>query len=201
MLWRAAACYYEVMEFTKPDFTHQLLIAMPGMADPRFARALTYVFKHDDEGAIGLVVNKPLALPVHKLLSDLGLPSLAALSRPEQPVLYGGPVQPQMGFVLHREAGPWSSCMPVAEGICVTNSRDILDAIAQGHGPGDYLVALGYAGWSAGQLEGEMAQNAWLTCNPDDMLLFSLPLEQRWQAAADKLGVDIRLLSDQVGHA
>ena len=189
------------MEFTQANFTHQLLIAMPGMADPRFFRSLTYIFRHDDEGAIGLVINKPLDLQLHKLLSDFHLPVLANLPRPAQPVMFGGPVQPQMGFVLHREPGPWSSCMTIADNICVTNSRDILDAISQGKGPADYLVVLGYAGWSPGQLEEEMALNAWLTCAPDDELLFSLPFEQRWQAAADRLGVDIRLLSDQVGHA
>lgn len=190
------------MEFKNANFTNQLLIAMPAMADPRFAETLTYVFQHDENGAVGLVINRPLELRVSKLLEEIRLPALSPLRRPELPVLFGGPVQPEMGFVIHREPGPWASCKLVGDDICVTNSRDILDAISQGKGPDDYLVVLGYAGWSAGQLEQEMAWNSWLSCPADPDLLFGLPFDMRWQAAASKLGVDLRLLSsDQVGHA
>ena len=195
------ACYYKSMEFTNANFTHQILIAMPGMADPRFSETLTYIIKHDEEGAVGLVINKPLDLPLSRLLTEISLPPLEPLPTPEPHVLFGGPVQPNMGFVLHRDNGHWNACTAVADGIFVTSSRDILDAISQGKGPSEYLVALGYAGWSAGQLEDEMAQNAWLTCDPDTELLFELPFAKRWQAAALRLGVDLRLLSDQVGHA
>jgi putative transcriptional regulator len=188
------------MEFANANFTHKILIAMPAMADPRFAETLTYIIKHDEDGAVGLVINKPLDLPLAQLLTEIRLPPLGGTPA-ESPVLFGGPVQPQMGFVLHREAGPWSSCTPVDDDICITSSRDILDAISQGKGPHDFIVALGYAGWSPGQLEEEMANNSWLTCDADYELLFGLPYEQRWQAAASRLGVDLRLLSDQVGHA
>lgn len=198
-----AALNTENMEFENTNFRHQLLIAMPAMADPRFVESLTYIFQHDENGAVGLVINKPLTLRLDKLLEEIRLPAFSGGGvRVKQPVMFGGPVQPEMGFVLHRDSGPWSSCMTVADNICVTNSRDILDAISQGKGPSDYLVALGYAGWSAGQLEEEMALNSWLTCPADEELLFSLPYEQRWKAAADRLHVDLRLLSsDQIGHA
>ena len=188
------------MEFTDANFTHKILIAMPAMADPRFVDSLTYIIKHDHDGAVGLVINKPLELSLSQLLTEINLPRLRP-ARVEMPVLYGGPVQPQMGFVLHREEGPWSATTPVADDIYITSSRDILDAISQGLGPQHYLVTLGYAGWSPGQLEDEMAMNAWLTCDADAELLFDLPYESRLQAAASRLGVDLRLLSDQVGHA
>jgi len=194
------SCYYKSMEFTDANFTHKILIAMPAMADPRFAETLTYIIKHDHDGAVGLVINKPLELSLSQLLTEINLPRLQA-APVEMPVLYGGPVQPQMGFVLHREEGAWNACTQVEDDIYITSSRDILDAISQGKGPHDYLVTLGYAGWSPGQLEDEMGQNAWLTCDADVDLLFGLPYEQRWQAAASRLGVDMRLLSDQIGHA
>lgn len=189
------------MELENANFTHQCLIAMPAMADPRFAHALTYIIKHDEEGAVGLVVNKPLELPLTKLLSEISTQLVAPLRHPEQPVLFGGPVNTQMGFVLHRERGDWSSTLPISGDICVTSSRDILDAIARGQGPDDYLVVLGYAGWAAGQLEEEMAANAWLTCPADHDLLFNLPFEQRWQAGIHKLGIDPVFLASEAGHA
>jgi putative transcriptional regulator len=189
------------MSFETANFTHQCLIAMPAMADPRFAHSLTYVIKHDEDGAVGLVVNKPLNLPLTKLLSEINTTQVAPLRHPEQPVLFGGPVNPQMGFVLHQVEGQWNSTLPISDGICVTSSRDILDAIAQGQGPDDYIVVLGYAGWSAGQLEQEMADNAWLTCPVDTELLFSLPFEQRWQAGIHRLGIDPAFLASEAGHA
>lgn len=189
------------MTLENANFTHQCLIAMPAMADPRFAHSLTYIIKHDEDGAVGLVVNKPLQLPLTKLLSEISSEIIAPLRHPEQPVLFGGPVNTQMGFVLHRETGEWNSTLPIHEGICVTSSRDILDAIAQGAGPDDYIVVLGYAGWSAGQLEQEMGANAWLNCPVDTDLLFNLPFEQRWQAGIKKLGVDPAFLTSEAGHA
>lgn len=189
------------MTFENANFTHQCLIAMPLMADTRFAHTLTYIIKHDEEGAVGIVVNKPMELPLTRLLAEISTPVTAPLRHPQQPVLFGGPVSPQMGFVLHRQRGDWNTTMPVADGICVTSSRDILDAIAQGEGPDDYIVALGYAGWSAGQLEQEIAENAWLTCPADSQLLFDVPLDQRWQAGIKRLGIDPSFLSNDAGHA
>ncbi len=189
------------MTLENANFTHQCLIAMPAMADPRFAHTLTYIIKHDEDGAVGLVVNKPLQLPLTKLLSEISTNLVAPLRHPEQPVLFGGPVNTQMGFVLHREEGHWNSTLPIHDGICVTSSRDILDAIAQGDGPDDYLVVLGYSGWGAGQLEQEMAANAWLSCPVDADLLFNVPYEARWQAGIKRLGIDPAFLSADAGHA
>lgn len=189
------------MTFENANFTHQCLIAMPAMADPRFAHTLTYIIKHDEDGAVGIVVNKPMELPLTRLLAEISSTVVAPLRHPKQPVLFGGPVNPQMGFVLHRQRGDWNSTMPVAEGICVTSSRDILDAIAQGEGPDDYIVALGYSGWSAGQLEQEMAENAWLTCPADSALLFDVPLDERWHTGIKRLGIDPSFLSSDAGHA
>jgi putative transcriptional regulator len=189
------------MTLDNANFTHQCLIAMPAMDDPRFAHSLTYIIRHDDEGAVGLVVNKPLELPLTTLLSEISASAVAPLRHPEQRVMFGGPVNPQMGFVLHREQGDWGNTLPVSDGIYVTSSRDILDAIARGEGPDDYLVALGYAGWGAGQLESEMAANAWLTCPADAELLFSVPFEDRWQTGIHRLGVDPAFLASEAGHA
>jgi len=189
------------MTLENANFTHQCLIAMPAMADPRFAHTLTYIIKHDEEGAVGLIVNRPTELHLARLLKEINAEPSAPLRQPELPVLFGGPVNPQMGFVLHREAGNWSSTLPVADGIYVTSSRDILDAIAKGEGPQDYLVALGYAGWEPGQLEAEMAENAWLNCTADTDLLFDLPFEARWQASIHKLGIDPAFLASEAGHA
>jgi putative transcriptional regulator len=184
------------------NLTHHCLIAMPAMADGRFVHALTYIIRHDDNGAVGLMVNKPLNLPLARLLSEVNNGAVATLLRhPDQPVLFGGPVNPQMGFVLHQDAGHWNSTLPVHDGICVTSSRDILSAIAQGQGPDNYLVALGYAGWGAGQLEQEIVNNTWLTCPADTDLLFGLPFEQRWQASIHKLGIDPAFLASEAGHA
>ena len=189
------------MTLPTSNFTHHCLIAMPDMEDSRFSETVTYIVKHDDEGAVGLVVNKPLELTLDQLLTEVGLPLLAPLTDPETPVLFGGPVSSEAGFVLHRDKGVWNSSLEVEGGLCVTSSRDILDAISQGKGPKDFLVVLGYAGWAAGQLEKEMAENSWLTCPADENILFDMPYELRWQAAAQKIGVNLSLLTGQIGHA
>ena len=190
------------MTLPNSNFTNQCLIAMPEMGDSRFAQSVTYIVRHDAEGAVGLVLNRPLELMVSDLLSEVRLPVISPLKRPEQPVLFGGPVSTEAGFVLHRgEKGHWNSTMEVDEGLCVTSSRDILDAISQGKGPELFQIMLGYAGWTGGQLEKEIADNAWLVCPADENLLFEMPYELRWEAAAQRIGVDLHLLSDQVGHA
>lgn len=183
------------------NYTHQCLIAMPAMADPRFAHAITYIVKHDEEGALGLVINKPLDISLKSLLDEVLKPEQPVSGEVERPVLFGGPVNTQMGFVLHRERGEWGNTLPIEDGIYVTTSKDILDAIASGLGPQSYLVALGYAGWTPGQLEQEMKENAWLTCPANPDLLFSVPLEQRWEAGIRSLGVDPAFLASEAGHA
>lgn len=176
------------------------LIAMPAMDDPNFARGLTLLCQHDEQGAMGLLVNRVSDFRLGDLLRQMRIetadPALAA-----QPVLIGGPVQPERGFVLHDDGRQWASTLPIGERLAVTTSRDILEAMARGEGPQHALVVLGYAGWTAGQLEGELAENVWLTVPADRDILFSLPLEQRWQAAAERLGVDLGRLTDYSGRA
>ncbi len=180
---------------------NQLLVAMPSLADPNFSHSVTLVCEHNARGALGIVINRPLEMKMSEVLEQLSLVTenqqLAAM-----PVLAGGPVQRDRGFVLHRP-GPqdWESTMPVSDSLHVTTSRDVLAALAQGSGPAQAVIALGYAGWEAGQLDEELLQNAWLTVPCDDALIFELPYEQRWHAAARLLGVELSRISTQAGRA
>jgi len=180
--------------------TNQFLIAMPAMDDPNFSQSVTLVCEHNDQGALGIVINKALPMNLAEVFDQLGLDSeQSRVAR--QPVLRGGPVQTDRGFVLHTPQGNWESSLPFSERVHLTTSRDILDALARGEGPEHAVIALGYAGWGAGQLENEMAQNAWLTVPADERLLFDTPLDERWQAACRLLGVDLLHLSSDAGHA
>ncbi len=180
--------------------TNQFLIAMPAMDDPNFAQSVTLVCEHSPQGALGIVINKALPMHLSDVFTQLGLDaSRSRITR--QPVLRGGPVHTDRGFVLHSPQGRWESSLPFSERVHLTTSRDILDALACGEGPDEAVVALGYAGWSAGQLEDELAANAWLTVPADDRLVFSTPLEDRWQSACRLLGVDLLHLSSDAGHA
>ncbi len=183
------------------NFSHQFLIAMPGMADPHFAQSLTYLMHHDGDGAIGLVINRPSDISLKELLAEVQLQLLAPLRYPDAKVLLGGPVAQHVGFVLHRQPGTWTVSKDVGRDLFLTSSRDILQAISLGQGPDDYLVALGYAGWGPGQLEQEMASNTWLSCAADERILVQVPMEERWQAAAASMGIDLRLLGPEAGHA
>lgn len=186
------------------DLSNHFLIAMPAMADPFFAKSLTYVCEHNDQGALGIVVNRPINLTLGELFEQIQLPL-----NPEQlravPVHFGGPVQTDRGFVLHEPAGQWQSTLAIGGKIGLTTSKDILQAVGEGHGPQHLLVTLGYAGWSQGQLEEELSQNAWLTVRASDeaseKILFGTPAESRLQAAMDLLGVDYATLSEDAGHA
>ena len=178
----------------------QFLIAMPSMEDPNFDRTVTYICEHNDEGALGIVVNRPITMSLGEILAqmDLKLPDeqLAA-----QPVLQGGPVQPERGFVIHDdEIHMFGATLETPDGLKVTTSRDILVALAEGNGPARAVIALGYAGWGAGQLEAEMAANAWLTVPASADIIFSVPFERRWAAAAASLGIDIASMSPEAGH-
>jgi putative transcriptional regulator len=173
--------------------SRHLLIAMPALADPHFARAVTLICQHSDEGAMGLIINRP---------SEWRLGDQVPDHVARQIVLAGGPVQNERGFVLHAPGDVWDSSAALSDELVLTTSRDVLQAIAAGRGPARYVVLLGYAGWSAGQLEQEVRDNAWLTVAPDDNgILFDTPLERRWDASARLLGVDINLLSSTAGHA
>ena len=182
------------------NLTHHFLIAMPAMADPHFAHSLTYVCEHNPEGALGIVVNKPIDMTLSALFEQIEIP-LDDRSLREAQVHFGGPVQIDRGFVLHRPLGNWQSTLAINDGLGLTTSKDVLEAVGRGDGPRDVFVSLGYAGWSAGQLEHELGQNAWLTVEADADLLFGMPAEQRLPAAMQLLGIDFSRLSEDVGHA
>lgn len=181
--------------------TDQLLIAMPALDDPNFARAVAYVCQHDADGAMALVINRRAAFNLGDILTELKLdpatPDVAAL-----PVLLGGPVSTERGFVLHSpDARTWDSSIQPAADLMVTTSRDVLAAIAQGQAPARCLFVLGYAGWGAGQLERELRDNAWLTVPAERSLLFDTPPDRRWQAATASIGIDPLHLSSYAGRA
>lgn len=179
---------------------NQLLIAMPGLRDPDFARAVTLLCQHDAEGSMGIMINRMSEYRLGDVLAQMDMHSeLPAIV--EAPVLIGGPVQPERGFVLHTPHGKWESSIRVSPNLSVTTSRDILLAIAAGEGPRQAVVALGYASWGPGQIEQELRDNAWLTAPASDSVLFDIPLDQRWQAAGGLLGVDLVQLAGYVGHA
>lgn len=182
------------------DLRHQLLIAMPAMADPNFSGSVVYICDHSNKGALGLVINRPTELILAALFERIEL-KLEIAPWKDAPVFFGGPVQTERGFVLHVPPGTYSSTLPVTPEISLTTSKDVLEAVASGGGPQKMLVTLGYSGWGAGQLEGEIAANAWLTVPANSQILFDLPAEQRYDAALRLLGVDPTQLSGQVGHA
>ncbi len=186
---------------TETDYlSNQFLIAMPGMTDPNFHKTVTFICEHSVDGALGIIINRPMDLQLSEIFGQLSLES----NDPQpanQPVFRGGPVQQERGFVLHKPGGEWESTLAISEGIQVTTSRDILCAMAEGKGPEPVLVALGYAGWDAGQLEREMVENSWLSTPADSAIIFETPCEQRLEAAAALMGVDINSLGSYSGHA
>ena len=159
---------------SRVSLTHHFLIAMPSMADPHFAHTLIYVCEHNEKGALGIVINKPIDMTLSALFEQINVP-LGDSELREAPVHYGGPVQIDRGFVLHRPLGSWQSTLAISDDLGLTTSKDILEAVGNGEGPDDVLVSLGYAGWSADQLEQEIGQNAWLTVAADPDVLFANP--------------------------
>lgn len=176
------------------------LIAMPAMGDPNFNETVTYLCKHDAEGALGIIINRPTDMPLGEIFKQLSL-DVRDQQRAVQPVLAGGPVARDRGFVLHQSSEPYGSTVTTGGDIRLTVSPDILAAVAAGEGPDPVLVALGYAGWAAGQIEAELAANAWLSVQADPSVLFATPYEQRWAAAVGLLGVDIHQIASYAGHA
>ena len=179
---------------------HHFLIAMPHMADPNFAHTLTYIVEHTANGAMGLVINRPQELNLADILEQLRPDVEPPLLCQHVPIFIGGPVQTDRGFVLHP-SGPQYQATVDLEGVSLSTSQDVLFAIADGVGPKKSLIALGYAGWEPGQLEAELADNAWLTCPFDADILFNTSSELRLEAAASRLGVNLSLLTSQAGHA
>lgn len=182
----------------KTNLAHRCLIAPPRLGDDFFAQTLVYIARHDDDGALGLIINRPSHVKIEDLLSDL---QITADQVAPHAVLEGGPVRPEVGFVLHTGHPVWHSSIAVSENVCVTTSKDILEAIAHNEGVERYQIMLGYSSWGKGQLENEIGRGDWLICEPDMALLFDIPYEQRWATAAHKIGVNMDWLSSDIGHA
>ncbi|MCW5605948.1 MAG: YqgE/AlgH family protein [Burkholderiales bacterium] len=182
------------------NLTRHFLIAMPAMADPHFSKTLTLICEHNDQGALGVVVNRPIDMNLHNLLEQISVPPDSDAFK-RIPVHFGGPVQVDRGFVLHTPVGQWQSTLAVGSEMGLTTSKDILQAVARGEGPQRMLVTLGYAGWAPGQIEHELAQNAWLTVQANPEVIFEIPAEERLPAAMSLLGIDFAKLSEQAGHA
>ncbi|MDR0777198.1 MAG: YqgE/AlgH family protein [Azonexus sp.] len=182
------------------NLTDHFLIAMPAMEDPYFSNALVYICEHNENGALGIIVNRPIDLNLAGLFEKIDIKlewdNLARL-----PVYFGGPVQLDRGFVLHRPLGGWQSTLTINEEVGLTSSRDVLAAVAATGQPAEIIVSLGYSGWDAGQLENELAQNSWLTVPAKSGILFDLPPEERLPAAMQNLGISFSQLSDVAGHA
>ncbi|MBL4763845.1 MAG: YqgE/AlgH family protein [Colwellia sp.] len=202
---------------------NQFLIAMPSLAGDYFNKTVTYICEHNDEGAMGLIINMPVNITLHNLLKQiaendpqqvsdnkstvepktkpLAEQSILGSHSLEQLVLSGGPISQDRGFVLHRTQSGWNSSIALNDDIMVTTSKDILLALGTEKEPEQFMVTLGYAGWGPGQLETELQANSWLTIDADSDILFNTPIEQRWQKATEKLGIDIAHLSSDIGHA
>ena len=181
--------------------SNQFLIAMPHLASTHFSHSVTYLCEHNEEGSMGIVINHPLKLSLAELFRHLNISKIDN-SMEEYPVFLGGPVQSNRGFVLHDGGNHWRTSIPITDSIFLTASHDILEDIACKQGPMHFLVALGYAGWSSGQLASEIQANAWLSIEADAQHIFITEVEQRWYAAAAQLGiVDMNLISSQIGHA
>jgi putative transcriptional regulator len=179
---------------------NQLLIAMPGMADPNFSTTVTLICEHNDEGALGIVINRPLNLKLGGLFDQLSVDT-PDQDAADSPVLAGGPVGPERGFVLHNPGIDFENSVAVSDAIQLTLSRDVIDAMACGSGPEKSIVALGYAGWEPGQLEGEILANSWLNVPATPEIVFDMPFAERWQSAAQTLGIDISRIAPGAGHA
>lgn len=182
------------------NLTGHFLIAMPSLNDGFFNHAVTYICEHDESGSFGVIINQETTVTLKQVIKEMKIEHADDYDE-NQPVFIGGPVDQGRGFILHRPAGNWSSSLIVQNGVALTTSKDILQAIANNEGPEDCIVALGYAGWAAGQLEQEMASNTWLSCPADEQIIFNTPVEERWEAAAKLIGVDLSLLSNDTGHA
>jgi putative transcriptional regulator len=185
---------------TDSQLTNHFLIAMPGLMDDNFNQAVTYICEHDENGTFGIIINRESDITLNDVMQQMQIP-YSTEPQDNTLVLTGGPVQSNRGFILHRPTGNWDSSLIVTDTVALTTSRDILEAIAEDRGPDDNIIALGYAGWGPGQLEQEMAANTWLSCPAEQQIIFETPVEKRWQAAADLIGVDLQLLSNDAGHA
>jgi putative transcriptional regulator len=185
------------------NLANHFLIAMPSMNDPIFGGTVVYICEHNDKGVLGVVINKPTDMTMDVLFDRIDLKVAEGLraSVEDEPIMFGGPVQDDRGFVLHSPSGRYSSSLSVTDDVAFTTSIDVLEAVANGSGPRRMLVSIGYAGWSPGQLEEEIARNGWLTVGADAHVLFDLPIEERYNAAIKLLGIDPMMLASEAGHA
>ncbi len=186
------------------NLTNHFLVAMPGMKDPYFKRSVIYVCEHNEEGAMGLMINAPIDITIGKMLERVDVkpshPKLISESL-EKPVLNGGPVSEDRGFILHQPKDEYESSIKMTDNISVTTSKDILGVLGTEAEPNHYIVALGYSGWEPGQLEIELSENSWLTVEADPDVMFDTPINERWQKAVQMLGIDVAQLSSEIGHA
>lgn len=189
----------DIDELTPGSLRDHFLIAMPGLNDSSFAHTVTYICEHSEQGAMGVVINMATPMLLKEIFEQMALSDQSELGG--QIVMSGGPVQPERGFVLHSPDSKWQSTLEISPEVSLTASRDIIAALAEGRGPKHSLIALGYAGWGEGQLEAEIAANSWLTVPADKDIIFNTPLEQRWTAAAQALGIDVNLIASTAGHA
>jgi len=186
------------------NLANHFLIAMPSMLDPIFGGAVVYLCEHNASGALGVIINKPTDMTIDVLLDRIDLQLGIQINQDanaNKPVMFGGPVQVERGFVLHAPPGAFSSMMQVSEDVALTTSKEVLEAVAAGNGPRQILVALGCAGWGAGQLEQEIVRNGWLTVKADPAVIFDTPIETRFAAAIKLLGIDPMMLAGDAGHA
>ncbi len=180
--------------------TGHFLIAMPSLNDGFFNQAVTYICEHDESGSFGIIINQRTDITLKQIAKEMQI-SIDDAADQQQSVFIGGPVDQGRGFILHRPTGNWQSSLKINDSVALTTSKDILQAIVKNEGPEDNIIALGYAGWAAGQLDDEIARNTWLSCPADEQIIFKTPIEQRWKAAASLIGVDLSLLSNDAGHA
>lgn len=182
------------------SLTGHFLIAMPSLDDGFFNQAVTYICEHDENGSFGIIINQQTNITLTQIAKEMKI-EVSITDNAKQPIYLGGPVDQGRGFILHQPTGDWHSSLKVNDKVALTTSKDILTAIVKNEGPENSIVALGYAGWAAGQLEAEMASNTWLSCPAEESIIFNTPVEERWKAAAKSIGVDLSLLSNDAGHA
>ena len=186
------------------NIKNHFLVAMPSMLDDNFRFSVVYMCEHNEDGAMGLIVNRPIDLSIGDMLEQIDIEPALGISHPHSlanPVLFGGPVAEDRGFVLHQNQRHYGSSVNLANNLTVTTSKDILTMLGTSQEPEHYVVTLGYAGWTAGQLERELSENSWLVIEADPTVIFDTPIEQRWHKALAHLGIDPLHLSMEIGHA
>lgn len=185
---------------TDTSLANHLIVAMPSLTDPNFERTVIYICEHHVQGTVGLIINRPMQYPLSMVFEQMNIEPTSDKQN-ERPLLFGGPVQPERGFVIHRPTGGWRSSLSLRDDVTVTTSNDIIRAIAEDTGPKDALVTLGYAGWTENQLEQEVMSNVWLVCPYKAELMYDVPFDKRWEYAGLSIGVKMSQLSSDVGHA